>query len=51
VLGLNIGADVSVLNDCGTLLNRRKKLSDVCRAISTKETPRVSAKIFAVSTT
>src|SRR4051794_35816797 len=35
----------------GTLLKRRKKLSVVCRAISSKETPRVSASTLAVSTT
>ena len=35
----------------GTLLNRRKKFSVVCRAISSNETPRVSASTFAVSTT
>src|SRR6185312_8576885 len=35
----------------GTLLNRRKKFSVVCRAISSSETPRVSASTLAVSTT
>jgi hypothetical protein len=51
VLGLGIRAAPSALTDGGTLLNSRKKFSDVCRAISSKETPRVSAKTFAVSTT
>ena len=35
----------------GTLLNRRKKFSVVWRAISSNETPRVSASTLAVSTT
>ena len=35
----------------GTLPNRRKKFSEVWRAISSSATPRVSAKTFAVSTT
>src|SRR5437667_8136742 len=35
----------------GTLENRRKKFSVVCRDISSKETPRVSASTFATSTT
>ena len=35
----------------GTLPNRRKKFSVVCRAISSNETQRTSASTFAVSTT
>src|SRR5262249_60700650 len=35
----------------GTLRNRRKKFSLVCRAISSGDTPRVSARTLAVSTT
>src|SRR5262249_60304510 len=35
----------------GTLRNRRKKLSVVCRASSSKETALVSARTLAVSTT
>ena len=35
----------------GTLENRRKKFSVVCREISSSETPRVSASTFATSTT
>ena len=35
----------------GTLANSRKKFSVVSRAISSNETPRVSASTFAVSTT
>src|SRR5258708_40224877 len=35
----------------GTLLNRRKKFSDVCRDTSSSATPRVFASTFAVSTT
>src|SRR5437868_7308802 len=36
---------------CGTLENRRKKFSVVCREISSSETPRASASTFAISTT
>src|SRR6185437_3234217 len=35
----------------GTLLNRRKKFSVVCCAISSADTPRASARTLAVSTT
>ena len=35
----------------GTFANRRKKFAEVCRAISSNDTPRVSASTFAVSTT
>ena len=35
----------------GTLLNSRKKFSVVCRAISSADTPRTSAKTLAVSAT
>src|SRR5262245_44039021 len=48
VLSLAMRTDASALMDGGTLLNSRKKLSDVCCAISARETPRVSARTFAV---
>src|SRR4051794_37711953 len=36
---------------CGIFLNSRKKFSVVCRAMSSNETPRTSARTLAVSTT